>query len=92
MLVGGSEAKVNPLSLSRFNLFAQSRSGTTTRKGRSAHSTATATAPRPAKAPRSSRSKLSTTPRRGRRKIYGEVVAVATGVDRGTNRTRAWPA
>ena len=49
MIVGGSEAKVHPLSLSRFNLFAQYSKRNDDPEGASARSTATATAPHPAR-------------------------------------------
>jgi 3-oxoacyl-[acyl-carrier-protein] synthase II len=83
MLVGGSEAKVHPLSLSRFNLFAQFSKRNHDPEG----------AIRPF-----DRDRDGTAPGEGvaaftledldharsrNAKIYGEVVAVASGVDRG---------
>lgn len=83
MLVGGSEAKVHPLSLSRFNLFAQFSKRNDDPEG----------AIRPF-----DRDRDGTAPGEGvaaftleeldharsrNAKIYGEVVAVASGVDRG---------
>ena len=83
MLVGGSEAKVHPLSLSRFNLFAQYSKRNDDPEG----------AIRPF-----DRDRDGTAPGEGvaaftlegldhalarKAKIYGEVVAVASGVDRG---------
>jgi 3-oxoacyl-[acyl-carrier-protein] synthase II len=83
MLVGGSEAKVHPLSLSRFNLFSQFSKRNRDPEG----------AIRPF-----DRDRDGTAPGEGvaaftledlghararNAKIYGEVVAVASGVDRG---------
>jgi 3-oxoacyl-[acyl-carrier-protein] synthase II len=83
MLVGGSEAKVHPLSLSRFNLFAQFSKRNHDPEG----------AIRPF-----DRDRDGTAPGEGvaaftledldrararKAKIYGEVVSVASGVDRG---------
>lgn len=83
MLVGGSEAKVHPLSLTRFNLFAQFSKRNHDPEG----------AIRPF-----DRDRDGTAPGEGvtaftlealdhavarKAKIYGEVVAVASGVDRG---------
>ena len=80
MIVGGSEAKVHPLSLSRFNLFAVLEAERRPR-GASARSTATATAPHPARNggvhPRSAESRLAR-----KAKVYAEVCSVASGVDR----------
>jgi 3-oxoacyl-[acyl-carrier-protein] synthase II len=82
MLVGGSEAKVNPLSLSRFNLFAQYSRRNDDPEGaiRPFDRTRDGTAPGEGTAVFAVEG-LEHARKRGA-KIYGEVVAVASGVDR----------
>ena len=86
MVVGGSEAKVNPLSLSRFNLFAQlSRRNDDPERRDPPVRPRPATAPLPARGQRSSRSKGSSTPEGPRREdLSARWSAVASGVDRGS--------
>jgi 3-oxoacyl-[acyl-carrier-protein] synthase II len=83
MIVGGSEAKVNPLSLSRFNLFAQYSRRNDDPEGaiRPFDRTRDGTAPGEGTAVFTVE-ELEHAKARGA-KIYGEVVAVASGVDRG---------
>ena len=83
MLVGGSEAKVNPLSLSRFNLFAQFSKRNDDPEGaiRPFDRDRDGTAPGEGAAV-FTLEELEHAKARGA-KIYGEVVAVASGVDRG---------
>lgn len=83
MLVGGSEAKVHPLSLSRFNLFSQFSKRNDDPEGaiRPFDRDRDGTAPGEGTAAFTLETLESA---RGRNaKIYGEVVAVASGVDRG---------
>lgn len=83
MLVGGSEAKVHPLSLSRFNLFAQF--------SKRNHDPEGAIRPfdrdRDGTAPGEGVAALTIEDldhaRQRNAKIYGEAIAVASGVDRG---------
>jgi 3-oxoacyl-[acyl-carrier-protein] synthase II len=82
MIVGGSEAKVNPLSLSRFNLFAQYSRRNDDPEGaiRPFDRTRDGTAPGEGTAVFTVEA-LEHAKKRSA-KIYGEVVAVASGVDR----------
>jgi 3-oxoacyl-[acyl-carrier-protein] synthase II len=83
MIVGGSEAKVHPLSLSRFNLFAQLSKRNHDPEGaiRPFDLERDGTAPGEGVAAFTLESLDHALARKA--KIYGEVVAVASGVDRG---------
>ena len=83
MLVGGSEAKVNPLSLSRFNLFAQYSKRNDDPEGaiRPFDADRDGTAPGEGTAVFTLEALDHAIARKA--KIYGEVIAVAIGVDRG---------
>ncbi len=83
MLVGGSEAKVHPLSLSRFNLFAQFSKRNHDPEGaiRPFDRDRDGTAPGEGVAAFTLEDLEHARTRNA--KIYGEVVAVASGVDRG---------
>src|SRR5262245_23547263 len=83
MLVGGSEAKVNPLSLSRFNLFAQYSKRNDDPEGaiRPFDAARDGTAPGEGVAAFTLEGLDHALARKA--KIYGEVIAVASGVDRG---------
>ena len=83
MVVGGSEAKVHPLSLSRFNLFAQFSKRNDDPEGaiRPFDRARDGTAPGEGTAVFTLET-LEHAKARGA-KIYGEVVSVASGVDRG---------
>lgn len=83
MIVGGSEAKVHPLSLSRFNLFAQFSKHNDDPEGaiRPFDRDRDGTAPGEGTATFILETLESARARNA--KIYGEVVAVASGVDRG---------
>jgi 3-oxoacyl-[acyl-carrier-protein] synthase II len=83
MLVGGSEAKVNPLSLSRFNLFAEYSKRNDDPEGaiRPFDRDRDGTAPGEGVAAFTLEGLDHAVARKA--KIYGEVIAVASGVDRG---------
>ena len=83
MIVGGSEAKVNPLSLSRFNLFMQYSRRNDDPEGaiRPFDRTRDGTAPGEGTAVFTVGGTRPCAARGA--KIYGEVIAVASGVDRG---------
>ncbi len=83
MLVGGSEAKIHPLSLSRFNLFASFSKRNDNPEGaiRPFDRDRDGTAPGEGVAAFTLESLDHALARKA--KIYGEVVSVASGVDRG---------
>jgi 3-oxoacyl-[acyl-carrier-protein] synthase II len=83
MLVGGSEAKVHPLSLTRFNLFAQFSKRNHDPEGaiRPFDRDRDGTAPGEGTAAFTLETLESAVARKA--KIYGEVLSVASGVDRG---------
>ncbi|HEV3387135.1 MAG TPA: beta-ketoacyl-[acyl-carrier-protein] synthase family protein [Gemmata sp.] len=83
MLVGGSEAKIHPLSLSRFNLFAQFSKRNHDPEGaiRPFDRDRDGTAPGEGVAAFTLEDLVHARLRKA--KIYGEVVSVASGVDRG---------